>query len=270
MTATGLFPGAALQVLPSSVALLHPQEAAFEAMLAGWAAQQASRLLARGAVEAREAVVRRFARFTGEYPWRWQPVDVEDWTVHLRSGRAPAHSTLGRARPGRGPPATLTSRTNGVRQAAPCGPGRSRADGGPSARWATRARTQVRVQHRLPAGPFPGVRRLRVRPAGRSTSSSKNALIWARDLAGRRPSNRHERGSSRSCLAVDRGPASVPVYTPAGTRPADRGTAPTPRPPLHVRSATARLPSCHLQGCTCTPTTGPEHEGHSRSASTTS
>jgi len=24
----------------------------------------------------------------------WQPVDVEDWTVQLRSGRAPAHSTL--------------------------------------------------------------------------------------------------------------------------------------------------------------------------------
>ncbi len=90
----GLLPGAALQVLPSSVALLHPQEAVFEAMLAGWSAQQSSRLLARGTIEAREAVVRRFASFSGEYPWRWQSVDVEDWTVHLRSGRAPAHSTL--------------------------------------------------------------------------------------------------------------------------------------------------------------------------------
>jgi integrase/recombinase XerC len=88
-------PGMALQVLPSSVALLQPEESAFEAMLTGWAAQQTARMLAPGTIESREAVIRRFMVFTGEYPWKWQPADVEDWTVHLRTGgQPPAHSTV--------------------------------------------------------------------------------------------------------------------------------------------------------------------------------
>ncbi len=86
--------GSARSVLSSSVVHLHPEEAAFEAMLRGWAAQQAARLLAVGTVESRVATVRRFAAFTGEYPWRWQPADVEEWTVSLRRGGARAHSTL--------------------------------------------------------------------------------------------------------------------------------------------------------------------------------
>lgn len=81
-------------VLPSAVVHLHPEEAVFEAMLGGWTAQQTARLLSAGTVESRIATVRRFAEFTGEYPWRWQPVDVEEWTVSLRRGGARAHSTL--------------------------------------------------------------------------------------------------------------------------------------------------------------------------------
>ena len=84
----------ARSVLSSSVVHLHPEEAAFEAMLRGWASQQAARLLAVGTVESRVTMVRRFAAFTGEYPWRWQPADVEEWTVSLRRGGARAHSTL--------------------------------------------------------------------------------------------------------------------------------------------------------------------------------
>lgn len=38
--------------------------------------------------------MRRFAAFTGQYPWHWQPADVEEWTVELRSGGARAHSTM--------------------------------------------------------------------------------------------------------------------------------------------------------------------------------
>lgn len=86
--------GSASSVLSPSVVHLHPEEAAFEAMLSGWAAQQTARLLSVGPVESRVATVRRFAAFTGEYPWRWQPVDVEEWTVSLRRGGAGAASTL--------------------------------------------------------------------------------------------------------------------------------------------------------------------------------
>ncbi len=86
--------GSASSVLSPSVVHLHPEEAAFEAMLSGWAAQQTARLLSVGTVESRVATVRRFAAFTGEYPWRWQPVDVEEWTVSLRRGGAGAASTL--------------------------------------------------------------------------------------------------------------------------------------------------------------------------------
>ena len=100
------FPGAASTVLPgagtapgpaglSRVALLHPREAVFEAMLAGWSAQQSSRLLSPGTVEQRVATVRRFARFTGEHPWQWSASDVEDWTVSLRSGGAARSSIRG-------------------------------------------------------------------------------------------------------------------------------------------------------------------------------
>lgn len=86
--------GSAKLLLPSSVVQLHPEEAVFEAMLAGWISQQTARLLAVGTIEARVATLRRFASFTGQYPWHWQPADVEEWTVALRQGGARAHSTL--------------------------------------------------------------------------------------------------------------------------------------------------------------------------------
>lgn len=86
--------GSAASVLSSSVVHLHPEEAVFEAMLTGWSAQQTARLLSVGTIESRLSVVRRFAAFTGEYPWHWSPVDIEEWTVSLRTGGARAHSTL--------------------------------------------------------------------------------------------------------------------------------------------------------------------------------
>lgn len=87
--------GGAQRLLVSGVALLDPARTVFEAMLEGWAHQQASRLLACSTVETRVALVRRFALFTGEYPWAWSAADVEDFTAQLRSGPRPlAHSTL--------------------------------------------------------------------------------------------------------------------------------------------------------------------------------
>lgn len=85
--------GAAHLVLVQGAALLHPEPAVFEGMLAGWRIQQESRLLAGPTVGARDKTVRRFQAFTGEYPWRWRPQDVEEWTVSLRSASR-AHSTI--------------------------------------------------------------------------------------------------------------------------------------------------------------------------------
>jgi integrase/recombinase XerC len=86
--------GAAHLVLPDGLAHLRPDEAVFEAMLEGWARQQASRQLSMTTIEQRDKQVRRFASFTNDWPWRWTPTDVEDWTCSLRSGRSRAHSTL--------------------------------------------------------------------------------------------------------------------------------------------------------------------------------
>ena len=85
--------GSAQQVLAAGVAFLQPDDAVFEAMLAGWETQQRSRLLAGHTIEQRSLVVRRFVAFTDDFPWRWAPVDVEEWTAEMVS-RGLAHSTL--------------------------------------------------------------------------------------------------------------------------------------------------------------------------------
>jgi len=86
--------GSTAMSLASGVALLQPEEAVFEAMLEGFAAQQRSRLLAEITVAQRESVVRRFASWTNEYPWRWQPADLEEWTTAGISERKLAYSTV--------------------------------------------------------------------------------------------------------------------------------------------------------------------------------
>jgi integrase/recombinase XerC len=77
--------GAAHLVLAEGATLLHPEPALFEAMLAGWRMQQESRLLAAVTIDMRDKTMRRFQAFTGEYPWRWRPDDLEGFTVSLRS-----------------------------------------------------------------------------------------------------------------------------------------------------------------------------------------
>ena len=62
-------------------------------MLSGWDAQQRSRMLNETTIAGREWLVRRFAEFTNEYPWRWRAQDVEDFTTSLRASGA-AHSTI--------------------------------------------------------------------------------------------------------------------------------------------------------------------------------
>jgi site-specific recombinase XerD len=80
-------------VLASDVSFLQPEDAVLEAMLAGWASQQHSRLLAGSTVENREFTLRRFITFTNEFPWSWTPSDVEEWTSSLVANGM-AHSTI--------------------------------------------------------------------------------------------------------------------------------------------------------------------------------
>jgi len=89
----GLAGSAALQLV-GGVALLQPEEQVFEAMLAGFANQQRSRYLTALTIRQREAQLRRFARFTNDYPWRWQPVDVEEWTTQAIAERRLTHATV--------------------------------------------------------------------------------------------------------------------------------------------------------------------------------
>ena len=90
----GELAGSARLVLVRGAALLRPEQAVFDAMLAGWEAQQRSRLLAGKTVAWRERIIRRFAVFAGEMPWRWTAGDVEGWTGELLSGAGHAHATI--------------------------------------------------------------------------------------------------------------------------------------------------------------------------------
>lgn len=71
----------------------HPAEEMFEAMLVGWRAQQVSRSLSPGTVQAREKAVRRFHVHSNEWPWLWTAAMAEEWAVDLRLVRKVSHST---------------------------------------------------------------------------------------------------------------------------------------------------------------------------------
>jgi integrase/recombinase XerC len=77
--------GAAHLELVSGVAQLRPEDAMVEAMLRGWRAQQASWGLREDTITAWERLVRQFMEFTNEYPWRWTPAHVDEWSL-LRTG----------------------------------------------------------------------------------------------------------------------------------------------------------------------------------------
>ena len=62
----GQLAGSARLVLVQGPALLHPERTVFDAMLAGWQAQQRSRLLADTTVLWRERIVRRFAELDSQ------------------------------------------------------------------------------------------------------------------------------------------------------------------------------------------------------------
>src|SRR6266545_4520886 len=47
-----------------------------------------------GLLAARAQVIRRFAAFTNEYPWAWQPAHLDEWVTTLVGERRLAHATV--------------------------------------------------------------------------------------------------------------------------------------------------------------------------------
>lgn len=87
--------GSARLELREGVLLLRPEDAVFDAMLAGWEKQQrGGRRLDQSTVDARKAVVRRLMGFTNDYPWRWSASDLDDWMADLVMQQRLARSTL--------------------------------------------------------------------------------------------------------------------------------------------------------------------------------
>lgn len=79
-------PGAAHLMLADNVVHLEPAPVVFDAMLEGWTRQQRTRFLKwEGTIKPRLSLVRRFAAFTKQYPWEWEPTEVEAFFDHLRS-----------------------------------------------------------------------------------------------------------------------------------------------------------------------------------------
>jgi uncharacterized protein YfaQ (DUF2300 family) len=71
-------PCAAHLVLAEDVVHLDPESAVFEAMLEGWKTQQRARFLKTdGTIKPRLDLVRRFAEYANQYPWQWEPAEVE-------------------------------------------------------------------------------------------------------------------------------------------------------------------------------------------------
>ncbi len=55
-------------------------------MLEGWTRQQRTRFLKwDGTIKPRLSLVRRFAEFSNQYPWQWEPAEVEAFIDHLRA-----------------------------------------------------------------------------------------------------------------------------------------------------------------------------------------
>jgi integrase/recombinase XerC len=86
--------GAAHLEMVSGVVQLRPEDAITEAMLRGWRAQQAARGLKEDTIIPRERLVRHFLDFTNEYPWRWMPSHVDEWSLSTITERRLAPSTI--------------------------------------------------------------------------------------------------------------------------------------------------------------------------------
>lgn len=67
--------------LVGAATALRPEEALFDAMLLGWRNQQVARRLSPSTIEGGQRVVRRFAAFSGGWPWSWREDELEAWVA---------------------------------------------------------------------------------------------------------------------------------------------------------------------------------------------
>jgi integrase/recombinase XerC len=71
------------RVFGAGVRPLRLEEALFEAMLAGWASQQAARYLKPRSIKTNEAGVRAFLEHVGCWPWEWRASHVDEFFKDL-------------------------------------------------------------------------------------------------------------------------------------------------------------------------------------------
>src|SRR5690242_6002932 len=82
-------------ILVDGVALLHPEDAVFDAMLEGWRRlQRGGRRLQPKTIGDRLSVVRRFMEYANEYLWMWSAGDLDDWMTELIAAGDRAESTI--------------------------------------------------------------------------------------------------------------------------------------------------------------------------------
>jgi integrase/recombinase XerC len=82
------------RLLTRGVALAHPEETVFQAMLMNWAMHERARNLKHSTIEHDVTSVDLLKRFTNDYPWSWRPADLEEWSTHLLSSRRNGASTV--------------------------------------------------------------------------------------------------------------------------------------------------------------------------------
>ncbi|MEV0261052.1 tyrosine-type recombinase/integrase [Streptomyces sp. NPDC050617] len=89
--------GSAHVVLAGVEMRLNPESAIFDAMLEGWARQQRSRFLKwDSTIKPRLQMVRRFWRYTNQYPWQWEPAEGEAFISQLQTREKGLASSTGR------------------------------------------------------------------------------------------------------------------------------------------------------------------------------
>ncbi len=83
------------RIFGEDVRPLRFEEALFDAMLAGWARQQQSRILCAETIVNRGRLVCRLQRHSGAWPWEWRSEHLEEWIEDLALAPRRCHvSTL--------------------------------------------------------------------------------------------------------------------------------------------------------------------------------
>ena len=78
-----------------SVGLFRADERVFEAVVESWCPLMLARRLTSAHIENRLSAERRFQQFTGTFPGRWNPADIEDYLAERRYRESP-HRLRGR------------------------------------------------------------------------------------------------------------------------------------------------------------------------------